>query len=211
MDRIKDAVLVLVVAAMAWLAFNVRLPDPQAIQARVDGWGAWGPVVFVVGFAVVGVTPIPISILAVAAGLVFGVFGGSLVSIAGSTLGALGGYGLARLLGADTVSRLLGGYGERVRAMLRGNSLLAVLLLRLAPMLPYWAVNYSAGVFGVKLRPYLLGTLVGGSAGQISLVAIGAFIAAPTWPHGTVVVVAWVVVAVLALLTLREVRARRRE
>lgn len=211
LDRVKDAGFVVVIAVIAWVAFNVRLPEIEVIQARVDGYGVWGPVVFVLAYALLGVTPVPISILSVAAGLLFGVVGGSLISVIASTAGALGGWAMARLLGANTVDRLLGSYSGRVQGMLRGNSLLAVLLLRLTPMFPSWVVNYSAGVFGVKSRPYLVGTLVGGTPGQVSLVAIGAFIASPTWPHGVVVAVAWVVVAVLALLTLREARRRRRD
>lgn len=211
LDRVKDAGFIVVVIALVWVAFNVRLPESEVIQAQVSGYGVWGPVLFGLAFALVGVTPIPISVLAVAAGLLFGVVGGSLISVIASTAGAFGGWGLARVVGADTTTRLLGSHADRVETLLRGNRTLAVLLLRIAPMFPYWVVNYGSGIFGVRARPYLFATVVGGAPGQVSLVAIGAFIASPTWPHAVVVVVAWVLVAVLALLTLGEVHKRRRD
>lgn len=210
LERVKDAGFIVVVIALIWVAFNVRLPQSETIQEQVRAYGVWGPVLFSLAFALVGVTPIPISVLAVAAGLLFGVVGGTFISVIASTVGAYGGWGLARIVGADTTTRLLGGYADRVEALLHGNRTLAVLLLRVTPMFPYWVVNYGSGVFGVKSRPYLLATLIGGTPGLISLVAIGAFIAYPTWPHAVVVAVAWVLVGVLALLTLGEVRKRRR-
>ena len=62
----------LVLAAMLWLALNVRLPDLGTLQAEIAGMGVWGLFVFIALYALVALTPIPVTIMAVTGGLVFG-------------------------------------------------------------------------------------------------------------------------------------------
>ena len=71
-------------------------------------------------------------------------------------------------------------------------------------------VNYGSGAFGVSQRAFLVGSLLGAIPGQVSLVAIGAFIAEPGVGNGVVVAVAWIVVAVLTFFAFRELHRTRK-
>src|SRR5699024_6484120 len=81
--------------------------------------------------------------------------------------------------------------------------------LRLMPGIPYWPVNYGSGALGVSSREFLIATVVSALPGQVSLIAIGAFIADPSALSGAAVVISWVVVIALTLVADRRWRATR--
>lgn len=207
---LRNVALVLVLLAMLWLALNVRLPELDTLQANIADLGLWGLAAFVVLYALVALTPIPVTIMAVTGGLVFGLPVGTALSMIGVVAGCWGAYWLARALGRDTVMRLLGGHAEMVEERLEGGGFYAVCTLRLFPGIPYWPVNYGSGALGIGSRDFLIATILSALPGQLSLVAIGAFIADPTLINGLAVGASWVTVIVLTILAFRRWRATRR-
>lgn len=185
---------------MGWVVFNVDLPAADQLQASIAeaGWAGW--LVFIVLYAVVALTPIPVTIMAVTGGLLFGLAVGSVLSITGAFLGSWGAYWLARGLGKRTVKRLLGRYRSRIEGQLSSAGFEAVTTLRLLPGLPYWPVNYGSGAFGVTTAAYVPASLLAMAPGQVSLVAVGNFIAEPGVIPGIWVLIAWAVVLVLTVV-----------
>ncbi|MGY5764169.1 TVP38/TMEM64 family protein [Brachybacterium sp. DNPG3] len=206
---LRNGALALAILGMIWLAANVRLPDLDTLREDIQDLGPWAPLGFVVIYALVALTPIPVTITAVAGGMVFGLGGGTLLSMVGVVLGCWGAYWIARLLGRDVVMRLLGSHADVVEERLEDGGFWAVCTLRLMPGLPYWPVNYGSGALGVSTREFLIATCVASLPGQLSLVAIGAFIVDPGIPQGTAVVLAWILVGVLTVLSFRRWRAAR--
>lgn len=208
---LRNVALGLVLLTMLWLALNVRLPDLGTLQAGIAGLGMWGLAAFVVLYALVALTPIPVTIMAVTGGLVFGVAVGTVLSMIGVVAGCWGAYWLARGLGRETVMRLLGSHAEMVEDRLEGGGFYAVCTLRLVPGVPYWPVNYGSGALGIGSRDFLIATVLSALPGQLSLVAIGAFIAEPNLMHGSVVAISWIAVLLLTVLTFRRWRAAHHE
>lgn len=208
---LRNGALVAVTLLMIWLLFNVELPSAGELQRSIEeaGWSGW--LIFVGLYALVALTPIPVTVMAVAGGLLFGVATGGLLSVIGAFLGAWGAYWLARGLGKKTVLRMLGRYRPKVEEHLRHEGFEAVCMLRLMPGVPYWPVNYGAGAFGVRTRVYVPASIVSIIPGQISLVAIGNFIAEPGVVAGTQVAIAWAVVVMLTVLAYRRWRVARGE
>ena len=62
---------------------------------------------------------------------------------------------------------------------------------------------------GIPSREFLLATALSALPGQVSLIAIGAFLASPDVVHGAIVVASWVVVLVLTVVSYRRWRATR--
>ena len=203
---LQNTLLGLVILGMIWLVFNVKLPSIDELQESLGDWGSAAWIVFVALYAVVAVTPIPVTIMAVTAGILFGIVEGTVLSVIGALIGCWIAYWLARGLGTATVKRLLGRHAPTVEKQLENSGLSAVFVLRLMPGLPYWPVNYGSGAFGVSQRDYLIASGVATIPGQVSLVAIGAFIAAPSIAHAAVVIAAWLTVAVMTILALRRWR-----
>ncbi|MBJ7289582.1 MAG: TVP38/TMEM64 family protein [Williamsia sp.] len=167
---------------MVVVAVTVDIPDPQPLRDRVDGAGAWGPLVFVLVYIAVSLTPFPASALTIASGLLFGLIEGATVVMIGATIGAWLGFRLARWLGRDGVARLGWERIASIDAILQRRGLIAMVLIRLIPF-PFAVVNYAAGLSAIRGRDYLVGTVVGILPSAIGYTAVGAYGTSPlSWP-----------------------------
>ncbi|MEX5271268.1 TVP38/TMEM64 family protein [Kocuria sabuli] len=201
------ALLLLFVALATVVALVLPLPTVVELRAMLDDLGWWGVAAFVVGYAALTLAPVPKSVLSVSAGVLFGFSGGLLVVYAAAMLGATAAFWLGRALGREAVEKFTGTRVGRVDEVLRRRGFVAVVGVRLVPVLPFTAINYSAGLTSVGWWPYFFGTLVGIVPGALSFVALGAYGLELEWP-------ALVAVGVLGVLTLAgavvAVRTRRR-
>ncbi|WP_072042019.1 TVP38/TMEM64 family protein [Nigerium massiliense] len=203
---LRSAALVVAVLMLIWIGFNVRLPELSVLRARIESYGVWSSLVFVAVYAVVALTPIPVTIMALTGGVLFGIVEGSFLSVIGSMIGAYGAYWIARLLGRSTVLRMLGSHRDTLEERLEHGSFSAVFTLRVLPGIPYWPVNYAAGGLGVGQRDFLVASLIASVPGQVSLVGIGAFAAQPTVALGVAVVLAWLIVGFFSVWAWRSWR-----
>lgn len=200
---LRVILLVIFALAMIWLALTVRLPDMDALRDQIDDFGFWSWAVFIVVYAAVALTPIPVTIMALAGGLLFGVAVGSVVSVIGAMLGSIAGYAIARTLGKETVLHLLGSRGDTLEERLDDAGFEAVFTLRVLPGMPYWPINYAAGALGIPFQVFVWASMIASIPGQVSLVAIGAFLGEPTVAMGVVVAIAWLVVIVMTIWAAR--------
>ena len=206
---LRNIALALLLLAGVWAVFNVRLPSIDVLQSDIAAAGFWGFGVFIIIYAVVAATPIPVTIMATAGGLVFGLPFGTLLSMIGVVLGCWGGYWIARALGRDTVLRLLGSHAETIESKLTGGGFYAACALRLMPGFPYWPVNYGSGALGIDNRTFLSATVISSLPGQLSLVAVGAFIGEPNVLNGIGVGISWALVITLTIITMRRWKRTR--
>ena len=75
----------------------------------VEGLGVWGPVVFILGYAVATVAFVPGSLLTLAAGAIFGLVEGTIYTLIGATLGASAAFLVARYLARGAIERKIAG------------------------------------------------------------------------------------------------------
>lgn len=197
------AVLVLVVAPLLWVAFNVDLPDPADLRETILSYGWAGWLVAIGIAAAIAVTPVPVTLPALVAGSLYGVVGGTLVSFTGVVLGSWVGYWLARAVGKRATMFLLGRHGPVVQTYLHNAGFWAMCTVRLMPGVPYWPVNYGAGALGVAHHTFTTATLVATIPGQVSLVSLGAFAASPSVLPGVALVVSWAAVISLTWTSYR--------
>ncbi|MDR5711801.1 TVP38/TMEM64 family protein [Nesterenkonia flava] len=200
---LQNVTLGIVVLGLVWITFNVQLPSVRELQSAIDGlgWGGW--LAFIALYALVAITPVPVTMMPVTGGFLFGLVGGTVLSVTGVLLGCWIAYWGARGLGKQTMRKLLGRHGPTVEEHVQESGFYAVATLRLMPGLPYWPVNYGSGAFGVKHGPYVLASAVSCLPGQFSLVAVGAFIAEPSVVTGVAVAIGWAAVVVLTVLAYR--------
>lgn len=207
---LRTGALLAVALLMVWLVLNVNVPSlgeaqdaVGEVRETIEGFGWAGLMVFAGAYALVAVTPIPVTIMAVGAGILFGTLAGSIVSVFGALLGCWGAYWLARGLGRTVVQRLLGRRAGTIERHLTERGFDAVFLFRLMPGMPYWPVNYGSGAFGVSQRDFLVASGMAGIPGQVSLVAIGVFIVAPSPFNGIVLGAAWLLTLVMTVWSYR--------
>jgi uncharacterized membrane protein YdjX (TVP38/TMEM64 family) len=149
------AVLLAMLAAGRFLGLGERLGD---LRAFILDLGPWGPVVFIVVYAVAVVAAVPGSVLTIAAGAMFGsVLGVAVVSVA-STLGAAMAFAVARWFARDAVARWLADNEKfaRLDGMTERYGAVMVAITRLVPLFPYTLLNYGFGLTRVRFRTYVM-------------------------------------------------------
>jgi len=153
-----------VIGSAAWLF--IRPGALQDFASTINGWiraaGPWGGLV-IIGLAVVhSVVFFPMELLAIAAGVVFGLWWGSLYVWIGSMLAACLCFWLSRRLGRPFVERMLGRrHGDRLRGFIRQAGPSTLLISRLLPIVAFNLVNYGAGLTPVSWFTYLWTTAIG--------------------------------------------------
>lgn len=173
--RLAGRLLVLVLlaagCAAAWCWRG--LFDPLELTAIVARNPA-APLAFLALHIAASLFFVPRTLLAVGAGLVFGVWWGMLWAGLGSLAGAVCGFLIARYLHAGFVERA---NPARLAALLRhaergGWRMVAV--LRLVPVIPHSLTNYALGLTRVRLGAYAVGSLLGQLPLTIASVELGA-------------------------------------
>jgi uncharacterized membrane protein YdjX (TVP38/TMEM64 family) len=170
----------LVVALVAGLVLLEVLGGPgdrlDWLRDLIDGLGPWGPVVFVVVYAVAVLFPLPGSALTIAAGALFGsVLGVVLVSI-GGTLGACVSFLIARYLARDAMVQWLSGNAlfRRLDQLTAEHGAVIVALARLVPVFPFTLINYGFGLTRVPFWTYLFWSALCLLPGTVLYVVSGA-------------------------------------
>ena len=120
----------------------------------------------------------PVAVLALAGGLLFGLFWGSVYTFLGAILNCTLMFLLARYIGREKVRSLmqrklpvqwqkrLDGLGGREGALL-------LIVLRLIPAVPYNLINYAFGLTEMKLTTYLFFSAIGIIPGTLAFINIG--------------------------------------
>lgn len=127
----------------------------------VDGLGALGPIVFILGYIGATVAFIPGSVLTLAAGAIFGLGEGVLYVMTGATLGSSVAFLLARYVAREAVEQRIAGNAKfaAVDRAVGREGWKIVVLLRLSPVFPYNLLNYGLGLTKVRFRDYVLASI----------------------------------------------------
>ena len=120
----------------------------------------------------------PVAVLALAGGLLFGLWWGSVYTFIGAVLNCAMMFLLARYVGRSQVQRLveqkLSPQWQRRLQMADGKEgFLLLIILRLIPAVPYNLINYTFGLTGISFTSYLLASAIGINPGTFAFINIG--------------------------------------
>lgn len=134
--------------------FPLARAGVETMRAGADQW--WAVPLFVVLYGLFTIFVLPLGLFSAAAALIWGWKIGGTIELLTCTLSAIPPYLLAKRGLAGWVERRIARKSVPVL-----DSTFALFLLRLVPVVPYVALNYLAGATRVRLRDYVLTTLVG--------------------------------------------------
>ena len=156
LDVLKIAILAAMVLGSGWLLWVHQewFRDPHLIKQEVVAWGAWGPVVYVLLYAVGPSFLVPGFVMTIAAGLAFGTLWGSVWSLIGADLGALIAFAAGRFLGKDFVQRAVGLRFRDMIDKIARNGFIIIFYLRIVPVIPYNFLNLLAGASPISFSDY---------------------------------------------------------
>ncbi len=132
----------------------------DALQARIAGLGIWAPIGFVALYSISTVAVIPGGIFDLVGGAVFGPFYGSLLDLAGGTIGAALTFLVARYVARDWLEARAGPRLQGVMRNVDAEGWRFVAFVRLVPIFPYAIVNYLFGLTRIRFHHYVLATIV---------------------------------------------------
>jgi uncharacterized membrane protein YdjX (TVP38/TMEM64 family) len=170
-------VLIAILVVAAFLAWHF-LPVEDWIQdftAWIDSLGTWGVVAFCVIYVIATLLLAPGSVMSIAAGVAFGLWGLPLVLLSATTGAGLA-FLIARYLAHERVTAALENH-PKFKAV--GNAIdeegwKVVGLVRLSPQIPFAVTNYFFGVTNVGFWPFVLTTLAGVAPATFIYVNLGA-------------------------------------
>lgn len=149
-------------------------------QEWIRSLGLWAPLAFLGLYTVGAIFFLPGTIFTLIGGAAFGLFLGSMLSIIGATIGAVGAHYTARRFGRNFINQTATVRFSAIyhyKAKLEQNGFLTVLMLRLTPLIPYNGLNLALAYSPIKLKDYALGTVIGITPGAIAYVYLGKTVA----------------------------------
>jgi len=156
--------------------------------------------------AVVGLSLPAGGVLTVAGGLLFGPVWGGVLAIAAASLGAVILFLLARTTFGGILARRAAPLVDRLRPGMERDGFAWLLALRLIPVVPFWLTNLAPALLGMRLRPYVLATVLGIAPATLVLASVGAgvgdVLAAGRPPDVSILLSAPVLLPLLALAAL---------
>ena len=179
LPKIAIAALLLATAGLAFYFSGAKHLSLKDIAASLDelvrSYGPWGPVIFVAAYVAATILLIPSTALSLAAGYLFGPgYGTALVSLAG-TIGASLAFLISRYLAQPYAKAKLHQFPklESIEKQVSAEGVKLVLLLRLAPLVPFTVLNYALGVTDISFVSYISATWIGKLPGVFSSVYVG--------------------------------------
>ncbi len=190
-----------VIAALALAYFSLRangyldmFDSVDALQAYVDSFGAWAPIVFILLQLIqVIIAPIPGNVTTLAGGAMFGFWQAMLYSVIAVFLGSMAAFGIGRKCGKPIIYRLANQeVVDKYLVVLAKKQRLTLSLLFLFPFFPDDILCMVAGLTGYSWKWFAGMILLTRPWGLIfsALVGSGA-IRMPLW--------GWILIGIAAL------------
>lgn len=156
------AVLLLLAAAWRYTPLADWL-DVQQLTQGIDDIRQYplAPLLLIFGFIVAGVLMVPVTLLIIASVIVFGPLIGFIYAMSGALSCAVAGYALGSMIGRDTLNGLAGGRIQDISRQLARRGIFTIIIVRIVPVAPFTVINMVAGASHIRLKDFVLGTLIG--------------------------------------------------
>jgi uncharacterized membrane protein YdjX (TVP38/TMEM64 family) len=176
-SKIFPAVVFLLVIAtsLTLLLYPVLIYD--ILIWVIESFQAGGLLLFFVMMIIQAIAiPIPSELVLIAGGLAFGFPFGWLVGALGSIVAAVLGFYISRKGGRSLAIRLVGEKAIKFADNWFNRwGVWAVLLGRFAPFIPFDAISYSAGLTTMKLKNFMIPTIIGTLPRTLFYTTLGTF------------------------------------
>lgn len=154
--------LPLIIAAIASikLAGLDEYLDQEKLRAWIVGYGAWGPIIYILVYSIAPSFMLPGLPITVAGGILFGHVGGTIYTSIGATIGASIAFLIARYMGRGWVEVMLKGRWKELDSEVERQGWKIVAFTRLIPLFPFNLLNYAFGLTRIRFSHYFLASFV---------------------------------------------------
>ena len=135
--------------------------DQDRLRLWIDEFGVWGPLVYMLIYAVAPSFMMPGLPLTVTGGILFGPLWGTIYVLIGATIGASIAFLIARYMGRSWVEGVVkGGKLKELDEKVQKQGWKIVAFTRLIPLFPYNFLNYAFGLTNVRFSHYVIATFI---------------------------------------------------
>jgi uncharacterized membrane protein YdjX (TVP38/TMEM64 family) len=173
--RLSALAVLIAGTVAAGLLLNEWMDPLTELRGWVKRAGSAGPLLFVVCFLALNTVGVPLPVLGAAAGIAFDPVSGAATSLVAMTLTACTQFLRARHIVGERVRQRLGHTLMRVNQLVERRGVIAVAGARLLPG-PFSEFNMLAGLTGVKLRDFTIGTVIGCAPKALAWSGLGALL-----------------------------------
>jgi len=166
--------LMCVLAVALALAWSFTPLADLVTRDNVIRWGrefarlSWAPLVLILAYTPASYAMFPRWLITMVAVIAFGPWKGFAYGLAGMIVAGLASFLPGRLVRRDTVRRLAGPRVNRLSAALYHRGALAVAIVRMVPIAPFVVVNLVMGAMRIRLRDFIIGSLIGVMPGMLT-------------------------------------------
>ena len=160
---VKAIILVAFIATAILVVQFTPIKDyltQEKLTGLKDAAGWWGPLVFIVMYAVGICLFLPGTLLTGLGAALFGPYLGTVVNWMGAMIGASAAFLIGRTLGREYAASLIGDKLKKYDDAIERNGFATVLYLRLV-YFPFTPMNFGMGLTKVHFRDYFIGTGLG--------------------------------------------------
>ncbi|HEB73499.1 MAG TPA: sulfurtransferase [Nitrospirae bacterium] len=154
------ALLTVLGLAISYAVYFRENIDPDIVEGWIVNAGPWGPVIFVLLYALAAILFLPGSALTLMGGIFFGPVGGALYSLLGATIGASISFLISRYVASEWVARKSGGRLESLIKGVEAEGWRFVAFTRLVPVFPFNLLNYALGLTKIRFSSYTITSFI---------------------------------------------------
>jgi uncharacterized membrane protein YdjX (TVP38/TMEM64 family) len=196
--------LLCIAIAWRWSSLGEWLDIQKLVNELREQGENFGPIRAIASVALASVAAIPLAVIIMVSAIAFGSWLGLVYALSGACVGAVISYAVGNYLGHEALCRLAGERANRLSSRLAQRGILAIIFVRMMPIAPFAIVNMIAGATHIRLRDFLLGTLIGMIPGALAITVfadqIVLMIAEPNWKSVLLIVLSAAFILCGALL-----------
>lgn len=185
--------LIAMAIAWRWTALSDYLDVKNSVAMLRSSGFIQTPIVAVTLVFMASIAAVPLSVIIIIAAVAYGPMLGPLYVVIGAEIGAAISFALGKYLGHAALQRFAGEKVSVLSHQLGKNGMISVFIIRLIPAAPFAIVNMVAGASHIRMRDFLVGTVLGMIPGIVMITLfvdqIVAAVQVPGWRSILLVVV----------------------
>ena len=156
---------IILIAGAIFLRFT-GINDLEELEAVIKQYGNVAPFIYIGLFSILPSFFMPVTILAMAAGYVFGIIPAGIYTFIGAFINSTISYFLGRYVAYDFINDIANEKYHDVYNVLKEKSkgregFIFMIIVRLLPFVPYTLLNYMSGAVGFSFTVFISSSMIG--------------------------------------------------
>lgn len=174
--KIVSITFILIIVLITYFIFKIF--TPEKIRNIIQSHGKNSAIIYILLFSILPIFFFPVPILALAAGISFGLFEGVIYTIIGAMINSSIMFIMAKKFAKDKVleifrKKISKKWYDKIINAEKNKGIFIIFLMRLLPIAPYNVINYLSGLTEISFFKYSLATFFGIIPGTFVFLNVG--------------------------------------